>query len=73
MSHVLEVSVRAQKEKDFPLIIFQHGKESVYASHLSAPFTSTQPHPASMNLMSLTDVISLVFIRILSGNKVIRG
>ena len=33
-------------------------KKSTYASHLSAPLTSTQPHPASVNLMRLTDAIS---------------
>lgn len=67
------VSVRAPKETRFSMITFQREEKSVCASHLSAPFTSSQPHPASVNLMRLTDAISLIFRRALSGNSIILG
>lgn len=60
-----EVSVRALKETGLSMITFQHEKKCVYASHLSAPFTGTQLHPASVNLMRLTGAISLISRRAL--------
>lgn len=52
---------------------FSTWKKSVYTSHLSAPLTSTQPHPASMNVMRLTDAVTLIIIGVLSGNRIIPG